>query len=51
MPRSTLNARWISQSSPTIVMNSEPGISTSQRYHGARRQMKLTGITASSTES
>ena len=26
MPRSTLNARWINQSSPTTVMNSEPGI-------------------------
>jgi len=51
MPRSTLNARRISQSSPTTVINSEPGISTSQRYQCERRQMKLTGITTSSTES
>jgi hypothetical protein len=36
MPRSTLNARWISQSSRTSVINSEPGISTGQRYHGER---------------
>ena len=50
MPRSTLNARRISQSSPTTVINSELGISTSQRYHCERRKTKLTGITASSTE-